>query len=43
VLAYTMPFWMIAFGWPFPDERLRGWQWPAVGFALAGLVLVLEP
>lgn len=43
VLAYTMPFWMIAFGWPFLDERLSGWQWPAVGFALAGLVLVLEP
>ena len=43
VLAYTMPFWMIAFGWPFLDERLRGWQWPAVGLALAGLVLVLEP
>src|SRR5882672_6781185 len=36
VLAYTMPFWMIAFGWPFLDERLRGWQWPPVG-------LVLEP
>jgi drug/metabolite transporter (DMT)-like permease len=43
VLAYTMPFWMIAFGWPFLDERLRGWQWAAVGCALAGLVFVLEP
>jgi drug/metabolite transporter (DMT)-like permease len=42
VLAYTMPFWMLAFGWPFLDERLRGWQWAAVGLALAGLVLVLE-
>ncbi len=42
VLAYTMPFWMIAFGWPFLEERLRGWQWAAVGLALAGLVLVLE-
>jgi drug/metabolite transporter (DMT)-like permease len=42
VLAYTMPFWMLAFGWPFLDERLRGWQWLSVGLALAGLVLVLE-
>jgi len=42
VLAYTMPFWVIAFGWPFLEERLRGWQWPAVGLALVGLILVLE-
>ncbi|HLF12753.1 MAG TPA: EamA family transporter [Gammaproteobacteria bacterium] len=42
VLAYTMPFWMILLGWPFLDERLRGRQWPAVGLALAGLVLVLD-
>jgi drug/metabolite transporter (DMT)-like permease len=42
VLAYTMPFWVIAFGWPFLGERLRGLQWPAVGLALVGLVLVLE-
>jgi drug/metabolite transporter (DMT)-like permease len=42
VLAYTMPFWVILFGWPFLSERLRGWQWVAVGVALVGLVLVLE-
>jgi drug/metabolite transporter (DMT)-like permease len=42
VLAYTMPFWVLLIGWPFLDERLRGWQWAAVGLALAGLVLVLE-
>ena len=36
VLAYTMPFWVIVFGWPFLDERLRGWQWPAVLLALSG-------
>ncbi len=42
VLAYTMPFWVILFGWPFLAERLRGWQWVSVGLALAGLALVLE-
>jgi drug/metabolite transporter (DMT)-like permease len=42
VLAYTMPFWVILFGWPFLAERVRGWQWLAVGLALSGLVLVLE-
>lgn len=42
VLAYTMPFWVILLGWPFLGERLRGLQWPAVGLALLGLVLVLE-
>jgi len=43
VLAYTMPFWVIILGWPFLGERLKGMQWPAVGLALAGLVLVLDP
>jgi drug/metabolite transporter (DMT)-like permease len=42
VLGYTMPFWVIVFGWPFLPERLRGWQWPAAGLILVGLVLVLE-
>jgi drug/metabolite transporter (DMT)-like permease len=42
VLGYTMPFWVIVFGWPFLPDRLRGWQWPAAGLVLAGLVLVLE-
>jgi drug/metabolite transporter (DMT)-like permease len=42
VLAYTMPFWVILLGWPFLQERLRGRQWPAVGLALVGLLLVLE-
>lgn len=42
VLAYTMPFWVIVLGWPFLGEKLHGRQWPAVGLALAGLVLVLQ-
>jgi drug/metabolite transporter (DMT)-like permease len=42
VLGYTMPFWVIVFGWPFLPDRLRGWQWPAAGLVLVGLVFVLE-
>ena len=42
VLGYTMPFWVIVFGWPFLPDRLRGWQWAAAGLILFGLVLVLE-
>jgi drug/metabolite transporter (DMT)-like permease len=42
VLGYTMPFWVIVFGWPFLPDRLRGWQWPAAALILLGLVLVLE-
>ena len=33
VLAYTMPFWVILLGWPFLEERLRGWQWLALALA----------
>jgi drug/metabolite transporter (DMT)-like permease len=43
VLAYTMPFWILLLAWPLLHERLRGWQWPAVIVAGAGLVLILEP
>jgi drug/metabolite transporter (DMT)-like permease len=42
VLGYTMPFWVIVFGWPFLPDRLRGWQWPAAALILIGLLLVLE-
>ena len=31
--AYTMPFWVILLGWPFLEERLRGWQWLALALA----------
>jgi drug/metabolite transporter (DMT)-like permease len=37
-----MPFWVIVLGWPFLPDRLKGWQWPAAGLILLGLVLVLE-
>ena len=43
VLIYTMPFWLLLLAWAFLGERLRGMQWPSVGLALAGLLLVLSP
>ena len=43
VLVFTMPFWTMLMAWPVLHERVRGSQWLAVGFALAGLVLVVEP
>jgi drug/metabolite transporter (DMT)-like permease len=43
VLAYTMPFWLLTLAWLFLGERLRGLQWPAVGLAFAGLILVVRP
>jgi drug/metabolite transporter (DMT)-like permease len=43
VLVFTMPFWTMLMAWPVLQERVRGSQWLAVGFALAGLVLVVEP
>jgi drug/metabolite transporter (DMT)-like permease len=42
VLAYTMPFWVILFGWPFAETRPRGSQWLALALAFVGLLLVLE-
>jgi len=42
VLSYTMPFWVILFGWPLAEARPRGWQWLALAIAFAGLLLVLE-
>ena len=43
ILTYTMPFWLLLLAWVFLGERLRGFQWLAVGSALAGLVLVVTP
>jgi drug/metabolite transporter (DMT)-like permease len=43
VLVFTMPFWTMLIAWPVLHERVRGSQWLAVGFALAGLLLVIEP
>ncbi len=43
ILTYTMPFWLLLLAWLFLGERLRGFQWLAVGLALVGLVLVVAP
>jgi len=43
ILTYTMPFWLLLMAWVVLGERLKGFQWVAVGLALAGLILVLTP
>ena len=43
VLVFTMPFWTLLIAWPVLHERVRGSQWSRSRFALAGLVLVVEP
>jgi drug/metabolite transporter (DMT)-like permease len=43
VLVYTMPFWTMLIAWLVLHERVKRSQWSAVGFAFAGLALVVEP
>ena len=43
VLSFTMPFWVLLFAWPMLGEKLQGWQWLAVFFALFGIVLIFDP
>lgn len=43
VLAYTMPFWVMLFAWPILGEKVQGWQWLAVVFALFGMTLIFDP
>ena len=43
VLTYTMPFWVMLLGWPMLGEKVQGWQWLAVVFALFGIVLIFDP
>lgn len=42
VLVYTMPFWVILFARVWLKERMRPAQWVAVGFALAGLAVLVD-
>ena len=37
ILTYTMPFWLLLMAWVVLGEKLKGFQWVAVGLALAGL------
>ena len=43
VLSYTMPFWVMLFAWPMLGEKVQGWQWLAVVFALFGMLLIFDP
>jgi drug/metabolite transporter (DMT)-like permease len=43
VLVFTMPFWTLLIAWPVLHERVKGSQWIAVAFALAGLTFVVQP
>jgi len=43
ILVFTMPFWVLLMARPGLGERIDGLQWWAVGLALVGLALVLEP
>lgn len=43
VLVYTMPFWVLILAWLLLGERVRGFQWGAIGLSLVGLLLILEP
>jgi drug/metabolite transporter (DMT)-like permease len=43
LLAYTMPFWVIAFAWMLLGDRPGLRQWLLLALAGAGLVLVIEP
>jgi len=43
VLSYAMPFWLMLFAWPLLGEKVQGWQWLAVIFALFGIVLIFDP
>ena len=43
LLAYTMPFWVVAFAWALLDERPTPRHWLFIGVAAIGLLLVMEP
>lgn len=42
-LTYTMPFWLLLAAWLALREPVRDLQWVAVGIALPGLILIVEP
>ncbi len=42
-LTYTMPVWLLLIAWLVLREPIKDLQWVAVGLAVGGLVLLLEP
>ncbi|HWU82495.1 MAG TPA: DMT family transporter [Methylophilaceae bacterium] len=43
VLCYTMPFWTMLLAWPLLGEKIKGWNWLAVGLSVMGLLFILDP
>ena len=43
LLAYTMPFWVVAFAWLLLGERPSPRQWLFLALAALGLLLVMQP
>lgn len=43
VLVYTMPFWVVLLAHTFLHERMRTFQWVAVGLAASGLLTLVAP
>jgi len=43
LLAYTMPFWVIAFAWAMLGEKPTPRHWLFLAIAAVGLLLVMEP
>ncbi len=43
VLIFTMPIWTLVLAWLVLGESIRGSQWLAAAFALAGLMFIIEP
>jgi drug/metabolite transporter (DMT)-like permease len=43
LMAYTMPFWVVLFGWLLLGEKPTPRHWMGIGLAAAGLVCVIEP
>lgn len=43
ILVYMMPVWLVILSSLFLKERIRGLEWPALGLALGGLLLILAP
>ncbi|WP_256988190.1 DMT family transporter [Bordetella genomosp. 9] len=43
LMAYTMPFWVVLFGWLLLGERPTQRHWLGIALAALGLVCIIEP